>query len=176
MIFEENKKENNRKESSGKTFSEMLQEAFDELSPINEMNIVSSGRYSVSVDRDTGDRSPTRLYFKFYRGKNYEKSGEVARIPFLPDPDGYYSYIVHDNKTRSGKSFELRSGEFDILLDILNGPPSFLRYKNLGFNVWESCVYEANRIVKDSNWEDKEKFYLPTNLQIPDYKNLLIRR
>lgn len=154
----------------------MLQEAFGELSPINEMNIVSARGYIIAVDRDKGDRTSTRLYFKFYRGKNYERSGEVARIPFLPDSDGYYSYVVHDNKNKSGKSFELRSGEFNILLDILNGPPTFLRYKNLGFNVWESCIYEANRIVKDSNWDDKEKFYLPTDLPIPDYKNLLIRR
>lgn len=121
--------------------------------------------YGISVDNDSGGRYRFLPYFKFSKGKKFSKSKDIARIPIKPDSNGEYKYQIHENGI--GRHFDLKSDEFDILNNMLHSTDEN------GESVWIKIITTANSFI--TQYDDYQKYIIPLDTPIPEYKKLLRR-
>lgn len=130
-----------------------------EKEPINEILIGEDSKSSaiVFVDIDPG-RNFGDPYFKFLPNRNINFKS-AARISFK-EP----KYIVHYSR-----QYVLNSNDKKALIRILSSPYR----KDDSISNWVAAIREFNRIIIDDiKAKNSDKYLLPEDLPIPDYKKL----
>ena len=111
----------------------------------------------VFVDIDPG-RNFGDAYFKFIPNKSIDFKS-AARISFR-EP----KYIVHYTR-----QYKLNHDDKKALIRILSAPYK----KDKTISTWVATIREFNRIIIDDiKTKDSDKYLLPEDLPMPDYKKL----
>lgn len=155
-----------------------LQQAIDEDCLYEFASIAKGNNNFIAVNPDSSRGWYNEEYFKVYNNDNARKADKVIRIKFRSA-----QYVYHKNS--DGKQdWILNSKERKQLIDLLNK-----QSKLPGFTNWQYAIIQFNtEAYMDENPEmfktltiqtqekmDKnnpQKYYLPIDLQMPDYTKL----
>lgn len=140
-------------------FDIVMGDYLDNKKVINEIFIGEDPKSSaiVFVDIDPG-RNFGDPYFKFIPNKSIDLKS-AARIAFK-EP----KYIVHYSR-----QYVLKSTDKKALMRILSDPYR----KDKSVSNWVGAIREFNRIIIDDiKSKDGNKYLLPEDLPIPDYRKL----
>ena len=128
---------------------------------------------SVAVNPDRNRNLKNIEYFKVYNHVNPQRATKIARIKFR-----HPEYIIHNNNRRL-KNWTLTSADKASLLELLNSESK----KDIipQITVWQSLIisfnYEMGLDNVDTLKNKSKKLvypdFLPIDLPIPDYRQLL---
>ena len=155
-----------------------LQQAIDEDCLYEFASIAKGNNNFIAVNPDPSRGWYGEEYFKVYNNDNARKADKVIRIKFRSA-----QYVYHKNS--DGKQdWILNSKERKQLIDLLNK-----QSKLPGFTNWQYAIIQFNTeaymdenpeifktltLEKQQNMDknDPRKYYLPIDLEMPDYTKL----